>query len=74
MEPKDYGPNNFTKYYGYIIPPYLTTKETPFTMVYDADVMLPVKIDTPTCRCSQFNEKENKVGLRCNIILSDSNK
>jgi hypothetical protein len=37
--------------------PHSTTKETPFTMVYGADAMLPVEIDTPTWRRDTFSEE-----------------
>jgi len=37
--------------------PHSTTKETPFSMVYGIDAMLPVKIDTPTWRRDNFSEE-----------------
>jgi hypothetical protein len=37
--------------------PHSKTKETPFTMVYDANAMLPVEIDTPTWRHANFSEE-----------------
>lgn len=47
------------------------TKETPSTFVYGVDVMLPVKLDTPTWRRSHFNKEGNKAGLRCSVDLMD---
>lgn len=38
-------------------------------MVYRADTMLVVEINTPSWRRSQFNEEENKVGLKCVAYL-----
>lgn len=37
--------------------PYFITKETPFKMVYDIDIMLQVEIETPTWRCEHFAEE-----------------
>ncbi|KAI5394850.1 hypothetical protein KIW84_061465 [Lathyrus oleraceus] len=48
-----------------------TTKETPFSMLYEVDVMLPMEIDTPSWRQSQFNEKENYKKLKCVVDLVD---
>lgn len=62
--PKAYRWNFFTKYYGHHTNLHYTTKETPLTMLYGADAMLPVEIDTPSWQCSQFDQKVNKAGLK----------
>lgn len=36
-----------------------------FKVIYEVDNMLPIKIDTPTQKLSQFNTEENKVRLIC---------
>jgi len=46
--------------WSYYTTPHSTTKETPFTMVYGVDAMLPVEIHTPTWRRDNFME-EGKV-------------
>lgn len=52
--------------WSYNINPHSNIKEIPcFTMVYDFDAMLPVKIDTPTWRFSHLNEEENETKLMC---------
>jgi len=43
--------------WSYHTTPHSTTKETPFTMVYGVDAMLPVEIDTPTWRRDNFREE-----------------
>jgi len=43
--------------WSYHTTPHSTTKETPFTMVYGADAMLPVEIDTPTWRRENLSEE-----------------
>jgi hypothetical protein len=37
--------------------PHSTTKETPFTMVYGTDAMLPVEIDNPTWRRDNLSKE-----------------
>jgi hypothetical protein len=41
--------------------------ETPFTMVYGTDAMLPVEIDTPTWRRDTFSEE----GIKSYIYASN---
>jgi len=43
--------------WSYHTTPHSTTKETLFTMVYGADAMLPIEIDTPTWRRAHFMEE-----------------
>lgn len=40
-------------------------------MVYGADVMIPVEINTPTWRCLDFNERINSEGLDVSVDLLD---
>lgn len=40
-------------------------------MVYGADAMLPVEIDTPTWRREHFSEESNEVGIRCTMDMID---
>lgn len=48
-----------------------STKDTYSKIVYGADVMIPVEINTPTWRREHFNEKENDTWLRCTVKLLD---
>lgn len=50
---------------------HLTKKETPFNMVYGADVVFPIEIDTPTWHCKNFNEEENVARLRVALDMID---
>jgi hypothetical protein len=43
--------------WSYHTTPHSTTKETPFTMVYGADAMLLVEINTPTWRRENLSEE-----------------
>lgn len=71
MMPKACGQRCSTKYYRLITPSHSTTKETPFTIVYEEDVMLPLEIDTPSWRYSKFDQELNKAGLECVVDLFD---
>lgn len=55
--------------WSYHTAPHLTTKETPFTLVYGADAMFLVEMDMPFWWSSQLSGKENGVGLRCSSDL-----
>lgn len=43
-------------------------------MVYNANCMLPVDIETPSWRRFQFNQEVNDVGLNCITYLIDEVK
>lgn len=40
-------------------------------MVYSANNMFPVEIDTSSCRCSRINHEVNDVGINCDVELID---
>lgn len=46
-----------------------TTKETPFSTVYEADAMVLVEIKTSSWRRSKFGEEVNKIGLKYAVGL-----
>lgn len=48
-----------------------TTRENPFRMVYGADAMIPVEINTPTWRHIAFDENANSNGLDNSVDLLD---
>ena len=45
--------------WSYHTTPHSTTQETPFRMVYGADAMIPVEINTSTWRREHFDENAN---------------
>lgn len=68
--PNGCGPNNGMKYCGHITL-LLFKKEISFTIVYDANDILSIKIGTPTWFRAQFNEEKNDKGLRSAANLID---
>jgi len=40
-------------------------------MVYGADAMLPVEVDTPTLRRDNFMEETNEIGVKCTMDMID---
>lgn len=48
-----------------------TARETPFTMVYTEDAMLPVEINMPSWIRSHFIQEVNDAGLKCTAYLID---
>ncbi|KAK3041143.1 hypothetical protein RJ639_027595 [Escallonia herrerae] len=55
--------------WAYRTTPHSVTRETPFTLCYGTEAMLPVEIGVPTIRASHFSELSNDVGLRANLDL-----
>ena len=49
--------------WSYHTTPHSTTQETPFRMVYGADAMIPVEINTPTWRREHFDKSANTDNL-----------
>lgn len=60
--------------WSYHTTPHSNTKETPFKMIYGADTLFPVEINTPSPCNEDFNEEENKEGLRFTSDLIDEDK
>lgn len=55
--------------WAYHTTPHTTTKETPYFMVYRADIMLLVEIDTHSWKHCQFNLEVNNARLKCVTYL-----
>ncbi|KAK2996907.1 hypothetical protein RJ639_025764 [Escallonia herrerae] len=55
--------------WAYRTTPHSVTGETPFSLCYGTEVMLPVEIGVPTIRALHFSELNNDVGLRANLDL-----
>lgn len=55
--------------WSYHTTPYSTTKETLFSIFYREVAMLPIEIETPLWRQSQFNEEVKEIGLKCIVDL-----
>ncbi|GAA0147912.1 hypothetical protein LIER_36611 [Lithospermum erythrorhizon] len=48
--------------------------ETPFSLVYEFDALLPVEIHTDMARLAYYDEIANEQGLQLNLDLSDVHK
>ncbi|GKA99121.1 hypothetical protein Tco_0827058 [Tanacetum coccineum] len=48
--------------------------ETPFSLTYGTEAVIPVEIDMPTHRTSSANEKTNDQELRLNLDLLDERR
>ncbi|KAK3015873.1 hypothetical protein RJ639_007817 [Escallonia herrerae] len=55
--------------WAYRTTPHSVTGETPFSLCYGTEAMLPVEIGVPTIRALHFSELNNDVGLRANLDL-----
>ncbi|KAK3042746.1 hypothetical protein RJ639_000804 [Escallonia herrerae] len=55
--------------WAYRTTPHSVTGETPFSLCYGTEAMLPVEIGVPTIRALHFNKLNNDVGLRANLDL-----
>ncbi|XP_058775202.1 uncharacterized protein LOC131649458 [Vicia villosa] len=55
--------------WSYHTTPHPTTQETPFRLVYGADTIIPIEINTPTWRRAHFNEDANLEGLNVSTDL-----
>ncbi|KAK3022628.1 hypothetical protein RJ639_046607 [Escallonia herrerae] len=55
--------------WAYRTTPYSVTGETPFSLCYGTEAMLPVEIGVPTIQALHFSELNNDVGLRANLDL-----
>ncbi|KAK2996935.1 hypothetical protein RJ639_026503 [Escallonia herrerae] len=55
--------------WAYRTTPHSVTEETPFSLCYGTEAMLPVEIGVPTIRALHFSELNNDVGLRANLDL-----
>ncbi|XP_075110573.1 uncharacterized protein LOC142181556 [Nicotiana tabacum] len=49
-------------------------RETPFSFVYEAESLIPVKVGEPTLRYSQANEEENNEVMFVNLELFDERR
>ncbi|XP_071704666.1 uncharacterized protein [Rutidosis leptorrhynchoides] len=51
-----------------------STRETPFSLVYGSEAMIPAKISVPTHRLSSFDENCNEESLRENLNLIEERR
>ncbi|XP_052197259.1 uncharacterized protein LOC127804437 [Diospyros lotus] len=49
----------------------LSTRETPFSLCYGSEALIPVEIGVPTLRVELFNPESNEQSLRDNLNLLD---
>jgi len=57
--------------WAYHTTPQTSTRETPFTLVYDTDAMISIEIIENTGRVRLFDEEVSEVGLRANLDVID---
>ena len=57
--------------WAYHTTPQTSTRETPFTLVYDTYAMIPIKVMENTRRVRLFDEEVSEVGLRANLDVID---
>ena len=50
------------------------TGETPFSITYEIEAMVPIKIEIPTFRVEIFNEQDNNKAMRLELDLIDEKK
>ena len=58
----------------YRIMPHRSTGETPFSMTYGVEVVIPLETGFPTTRTSSFNPKDNDEQLRRNLDLIEEKR
>ena len=54
--------------------PRRSTRETPFSMTYEAEVVIPLETGFPTLRTSSFSRSDNNEYLKKNLDLIEENK
>jgi len=57
--------------WAYHTTPQTTTRETPFSLVYGTDAMIPIEVMESTGRVRLFDEEISEVGLRANLDVID---
>ena len=58
----------------YITMPRRSTEETPFSMTYGAEAVIPLEIGFPTLRTSSFNPSDNDEHLKKNLDLIEEKR
>ena len=52
----------------------IPTGETPYSMVYGTESIIPIEVGVPSFRTSNFNKENNEVELRLNLDLLDEKR
>lgn len=60
--------------WAYQITPHSTTRETPFKMVYETEVVILVEIEEPTFRIINLNISQNEGNLKIELDLIEEIK
>ena len=50
------------------------TRDTPFILAFETDVVIPVEIDINTFRVSHYDSRQNEVNIRANLDLLEEMK
>ena len=53
---------------------YRSTRETPFSMSYGAEVVIPIKMSFPTLRTQSFNSNDNDELLKKSLDLIEERR
>ncbi|XP_070036557.1 uncharacterized protein [Nicotiana tomentosiformis] len=51
-----------------------STRETPFSLVYGVEALIPVEVGEPTLRYSQTNEESNNKAMLVNLELLEGRR
>ena len=54
--------------------PRRSTRETPFSMTYKAEAVIPIELGFPTLRTDQFSIEENNCLLSTNLELDEERR
>ncbi|XP_071695185.1 uncharacterized protein [Rutidosis leptorrhynchoides] len=54
--------------------PKFATNETPFSLVYESEAVIPAEINVPTMRVASFDESSNSEELRKNLNLVEERR
>ena len=54
--------------------PRATTGETPFSLTYGFDVVVPTEIGLPTYRVANYDDRENEEALRAELVLVEEKR
>ena len=68
------GWRNYRTYSGSIGPPRRSTGETPFSLTYGAEAIIPLETGFPMTRTSSFNPKDNDEQLTRNLDLIEEKR
>ncbi|GJY09030.1 hypothetical protein Tco_0377215, partial [Tanacetum coccineum] len=51
-----------------------SNEDTPFSLIYDTETMIPIEIEMPSLRCAEVNQAENDEGLLLNLDILEERR